>query len=414
MILLDNIIGIVIKGLYYTLKTFILFIIILLYIFENYNSNKLLVISFLFYLICTFISKKIIKHKEVRKKNNKIILLCLIVVSTGLSKYAFCFMPVEIYVLGAIYFLYFSIIAFRSNLEKEFLSDELRNATIILVLSISLILFAKLMSDKNIPILYNHLILYFLTSVIYISRINLNKEYSLIDYDTINKKKNIPLFNSITIILIFVLYFSRNFIKTLIKVISLYIVPIIYKIFYFVLYLFAFVFDKLFAPLLRKVNLEKLFGDRANDQMKFDIDTTSNETAIQVIEFIVTIVFFVIILIIIVKIIKEIYKTITNYYLKHFKTEDYEEKEFILENNILKKIKERLINILNKNVDENVHPIRKRYKEAAIEFIKRGYKYKKSTTPNEYINQISKEEICELNFKNITDEYNNYRYGKNN
>lgn len=421
MVIFDKIIGLLTKSLYLTLRIFLIFIIplniLFLNLFKNYNSDRLLIVSLLLYLISLIITKKILYKEKDKQKNTKLFLFISLITAAALSIILFKNMPIYIYAVGIIYFVYLLYDSVKNSTQKENLDKEINTTIKTIILAIILIGLGRIFSDNSTIGLNRYLILYFLISLVYLCRINIKSEYESIYHDTLNKSKNMALFNIISILLITFLYISRDItyviisgFKYLVNIVLHAIGFIITKIVNLILYVFVFIINK--TPLFAKqITNKEMNISEAEESTELVLESSSSSNIIETILKVILIILFVII---IIKVLKIIYKKIIGYLIEHSETEDTEEKEFVYENKyILESIKNKIQQIISKYKNkEELYYIRKIYKNCVNKLIAKGYIFKKYYTPNEYIRKIPLEEINELEFRDITKVYNDYRYGQ--
>lgn len=421
MVTFDKIIGLLTKSLYLTLRVFLIFVIPLNILFSNlfgsYNTDILLIVSILLYLISLLITKQILSTEENKQKNAKIFLFISLILSVVLSLILFNNMPIYIYALGILYFIFLLYDSVKNSTRKENLDRELNSTIKTILIFIVLIVLAKISLDKPAVSLNRYLILYFLISLVYLCRINIKSEYESMYHDTINKSKNMVLFNIISVALIAFLYLSKDITYIIINgfkyfagIILKFAEFVITKIIYYIAYFFVFLISK--TPLFKKKIEYEDINISDIESTKIVLESSSGSNIIGYIIKSLLLIFFILI---IIKIIKAIYKKIAEYLTKQSETEDTEEKEFVYEGGyLLNNIKNRIQNIMNKlRSKEELYYIRKIYKNNVNKLISKGYMFKKYYTPNEYIKKLPQEQVKELKFNELTKAYNDYRYGHN-
>lgn len=410
----------IIHSVYYMLGSALIFIGLCDSMFEmSVNFNILIILSMVFYFAIFILSDRYERHRDMDLLENKKFIAAAIAVSLisgvflGFEEGLFMI----IFTIG--YFIIIMITAVKANRDDSV--DSINSSVyfkMIKSFGLTVLLASFYVSNTKIIAFGNKVIdfifTYFAVTIIYVICINFNKHYD--SSSSINKDKNLFLFNFLAVFLISAFTFFRKQMVFAVKTFNEFITPGIDLVLDKSLtYVVAFI-ERIFAidlMLFLEKGIGSGQGERTAEEV-LDIEEGPMKLAEEVIETADSnILYNIIIVVLIIGLVFVLYKSLKSSSSKRSKKKGFEEKQFIFKrDDFLNDIKNSFKNIFKKK--ENLSAERLIYKQTVDKLISEGYEIYNTTTPNEYINSINSEDIEKYNFDNVTSDYNAYRYGKNN
>lgn|GEM_PF-1467393 len=404
----------IIHSFYYMMGSILLFINVCDNILENRpNYNLVIVLSVFFYFIIFNLLNIYEKKEDIDLSESKkfIILNGIACILAGIaSAFEQGFFMIA---FTSAYFAIISIFALRTNRVNTSVYIKVAKSLALIIVSTSFYI-----ADKTIIAFGNkvidYILIYSAVIVFYVVCINFNEHFE--GKNTINKNKNLFMFNFLVAAITTIFTFFKQGLLHLVKIFYDFIEPATDSLLEKISSSFTSFMERFFNS-----DFMLFVGDRIN-QLKehFGIEQTPLpelpkeevlEKVGEVADF--SVIYNILQILLIAGIIFILYKSLGSYKHKKIKKKSFEEKEFIFKkDDFLNDLKNSFKNILRKK--EILPKERLIYKKTVNRLIEEGYEISKITTPNEYINSISIEDINKYNFDIITSNYNAYRYGKDN
>lgn len=407
--------NVIIKSLYYSILRFILFYTVSVVMLNiKFNNNFMLLFTLLIHIvvfaICSLFDENIILNLSTR--NRGIILVSFAIIGMIICSYGYNLFS---YLFTFIYFVIISIISIKNGVSFVKSSVEAFKSIVLVF-----ILASVYASDKTIVAFDNkiidYILVYFITGFIYLLSNNFNNYYD--NENSINKKKNLIILNSIsTAIIISLVFFKDKIILLLQNVsrsISSYTDKLLNDFANALNYLANSILNEKFTAFvenfIKKHNESGIVSDtntveKATEAVKDIMQSDGGAVDFGVLYNLVFIIFAVILAVLLFLSLKH-FK-----YKRNTKSKNIE-KEFIFKKEeIIKEIKDNIKSIFKKR--EILSPERTMYKNTVIKLIDDGYDLQMSTTPNEYIKTVKQKDIDKYDFDELTKRYNKCRYGKN-
>lgn len=416
MLLFDRILEITVKSLFFSLRNYIIFTSIYVYLNPNYEPVYLLAVTAMYYAACFPACTHIIKEQKRRSKRVKVLLGGFLAVSCLLSVLCFRGQALWSYILGFLYFFVASFDVVAKTTESSEVQEEIKLSIIALLVMLVLTFMLKINDSAYADRFYEYLITYFSAGVIYIARINFAGEYNTKYYDTVNKGKNMFSFNVITVILMGALVFAKDgvfsIVNLILKVANI-IVGFIFSLIEGVLDLFVmflgWLLEKLIELLSRyAVNVVPLQEMDTGMEEQILESSQTPPPGMEYVQMFFKAVGIIIAIFITVRIAIYIYHRVMRFVQDMSDEEESEEKSFLYSG------KDLLNNIAGRfarKPAERLSPVRKKYRDTVNGLIAKGYAFANSRTPNEYMTDIPEDLRADLDFDNMTEDYNDVRYG---
>ncbi len=404
----------IIHSFYYMIGSILLFIIICDNILDNRPNYNLVILLSVFFYFVIFNLLNIYENKEdIDLSENKkfIILNGIACILAGIaSAFAQGFFMI---VFASAYFAIISIFALRTNRVNTSVYIKVAKSLALIIVTTSFYI-----TDKTVIAFGNKvidfIIIYFAVSAFYVVCINFNEHFE--GKNTINKNKNLFMFNFLVAAITTIFTFFKQELLYLVKLFYDFVEPATDSLLEKISSAFTSFMERFFNS-----DFMLFVGDRIN-KMKDHLGNEQKplpeipeeevlEKVGEVADF--SVIYNILQILFIAGIIFILYKSLRSYKHKKIKKKSFEEKEFIFKkDDFLNDLKNTFKNILIKK--EIIPKERLIYKKTVNKLIEEGYEISKTTTPNEYINSISVEDINKYKFDLITSDYNDYRYGKDN
>lgn len=407
-----------------------IFIMLLLMIMDGikYITPKQIDNIFL-YSLMIYIAIHILLEKLCKYNLNKAIKILISVVIVGLSiiiPITFINSKWDMYTfIVSINFLVVSlksVISAGRGLEKDReVNKFLYSVGIFIIIFIIMFSFSKIIDPIYLGCGKKYLVLYFVTGLMSLARLNLVEEYEQSNSISINKDKNIVRVNiiSFAIIIISVISVSLEYVKRFANY-------LLEKILYLVVKLLGAIFQKVAGENFDIIKNKAEEAARPTVRAKEDLylgEKGVKELTEEIKDYIPkqveqfsadhgTLIITIVIIILLVVIGYIIYRSINSKQTKKQGGLLDEEKDFMFS---LKDLKDSFRNITDKIQDslnnKKLHEIRRVYIQCILKLNEKGIKYKKCYTPNEYKDIIMKGSSESKGFDIITKFYNDIRYG---
>ncbi len=410
----------IIHSVYYMLGSILIFMALCDSMFEmSADFNILIILSMVFYFVMFILSDRYEKHRDMDLLENKKFIAAAIAVSLisgvfiGFKEGLF----MSIFTFG--YFVIIMMTAVKANRADAV--DSINSSVyfkMIKSFGLTILLASFYVSNTKVIAFGNKIIdfifTYFAVVIIYVICINFNKHYE--NSSSINKDKNLFLFNFLVVFLISAFTFFRKQIIFAVEMFNEFITPGLDLVLDKISTSVAAFIERILSSdlmLFLEENIGRGQGERTAEEI-LDVEEGTLELAEEVIETVDSnILYNIIIVLLIIGLVFVLYKSLKSYSSKRSKKKGFEEKQFIFKrDDFLNDIKDSFKNIFKRK--ESLSAERLIYKQTVDKLINEGYEIYNTTTPNEYINSINSEDIEKYNFDNITSDYNICRYGKNN
>lgn len=410
----------IIHSVYYMLGSILIFMALCDSMFEmSADFNILIILSMVFYFVMFILSDRYEKHRDMDLLENKRFIAAAIAVSLisgvfiGFKEGLF----MSIFTFG--YFVIIMITAVKANRDDPV--DSINSSVyfkMIKSFGLTVLLASFYVSNTKIIAFGNKIIdfifIYFAVVIIYVICINFNKHYE--SSGSINKDKNLFLFNFLVVFLISAFTFFKKQIIFAVKMFNEFITPGLDLVLDKISTSVAALIERILSSdlmLFLEENIGRGQGERTAEEI-LDVEEGPLELAEEVIETVDSnILYNIIIVLLIIGVVFILYKSLKSYSSKRSKKKGFEEKQFIFKrDDFLNDIKNSFKNIFKRK--ESLSAERLIYKQTVDKLINEGYEIYNTTTPNEYINSINSKDIEKYNFDNITSDYNSHRYGKDN
>lgn len=425
---IDSITDFVLKAFFEIYRVFLIIIVSLVLMFGEFETNNIIYCSFIIILLSYVLSNIILRKSNKESKLHRLLIIAGIIINAIILIFLFDYLSIYLKISIFTYFLLIWLQGIKIAINNN--NNNTESYILKFIISIVIIIcLGSIVCLTNIDFiktfLQNHLFSYFFIALILIARISLYSAYSGNRKITINKKKNTLIFSIITNFLIVTIslfsFYSKSYLKSIFKYLSRLLLNLI-QLFITLLYNIWNFLVEMFIKEPQNLENERVKNESLiSNLMEIikDWESTGNPFFINILNILKRVLIFLIISLIIIFLLYNIYK-ISRHIFKN-KTNDGEEdeiKDFVLsKKDILNNLKNPF-NKLSKNIsklfnkDKSLHIIRQIYIDIIIMFYKKGYEFKKSFTPNEYIETIEKNAYKEL--ISLTKYYNIIRYSNKN
>lgn len=399
----------------------------------NNNSliNQILISCFANYLLSYMFSYYIIKKTFISLK----IRFILPMLATCISLGSIILFMGSLTIGLKIGVLILNLILWLKGIGAVSYDDDYKTAknrfalNIIVLLSLTMINFFM----QNFVFIYKitevYLPIYFIIQILYFARSSLLNAYRGKNINTINMTRNVRIFNIISslitltiLLLIMTNFFGAGDFKIVSGAMS-FILKVIEKVLRIVFYPVLLLLSKVAQLVSKKLDkysdlFEKTlssFGDRL-DSRHDELFFIENPIVNLIFVFIKWTIFAVLVFFILFFIFRKM-KDISPY--KVDEIEEGEEKDFVLtiknvKHILNKRVKNLISKIVNRKTNDlgSLHIIRRLYIEVILKLNKKGYRFERCDTPNEYLSNIDDNRYVNAGLNKLTQYYNEVRYGR--